>query len=340
VFDYLTISNFRGLSKVNIQPLSRINLIAGTNDVGKTAVLEAIYLLFSSDKLLQFPTAFRPSVRDQQNNDFWYWLFPERDLQKTAQIEIGKINGQDDLSWDFRTSVRLDSPTRPEDFRDFVVSYDKAGPNGTVQNLGRWSGRPGASWSGVGNINHPCTIAFSINDLSPENVADAYNEVVKMKEGESKMESRMRHLEVRLNRLRYLKMRTAPEVYADLGFEQLVPVTQFGSAFYRLLTIFSGALAKRAKILLIDEIENSLHYSTFTEIWSEFAKIAQEEEMQIFATTHSEECIRGAHQAMSERSSYELAVHRVQRLKGGITEVVTHNREMLAASFDTGLPVR
>jgi len=338
VFQYLSISNFRGLKNVKIRPLSRINLIAGCNDVGKTAVLEAIYLLFSSSKAYEFPTVFRPSVHDQQSSDFWFWLFPEKDITKTVQIEIGNITESE--NWEFRTSLKLDSPTRSLDQRDFVISYDKAGPNSTTQNLGQWTGRPGGNWSGVGGSNHPSMICFSTNDLSPENVAGAYNEVAKFKDGEDKMESRMRHLESRLRRLRYLRMGKIPEVYADLGFEQLVPVTQFGSAFYRLLTIFSGALANQAKILLIDEIENSLHYSTFADVWLEFAKIAEEEDMQIFATTHSEECIKGAHQAMSQRKSYDLTVHRVQRLKDGKTEVISHNREMLTASFDTGLAVR
>lgn len=338
MFQYLTISNFRGLSNLKVCPLNRINLIAGSNDVGKTAVLEAIYLLFSSSKAQDFSNVFRPSASDSQNIDFWFWLFPEKDGKKAVQVEVGKINGRED--WQYRTSLRIDLPAQPPNEQSFVISYDEAGPNQTVKNLGSWVGRPDRGWSGVGGIVHPPMVSFSTNDLSPDKVADAYNEVAKFKDGEAKMESRMRHLEPRLKRLRYLKMGTTPEVYADLGFDQLVPVTQFGSAFYRLLTIFSMALANRAKILLIDEIENSLHYSTFLNIWSEFAKMAKEEDMQIFATTHSEECIKAAHEAMIQARSYDLTVHRVQRLKEGTTEVISHTQDMLTASFDTGLPIR
>ncbi|MGH9802007.1 MAG: AAA family ATPase, partial [Blastocatellia bacterium] len=39
----LTIKNFRGFRELKIEPLARVNLIAGKNNVGKTGVLEALY---------------------------------------------------------------------------------------------------------------------------------------------------------------------------------------------------------------------------------------------------------------------------------------------------------
>lgn len=41
-----TVENFRCFKKLTIEPLERINLIGGTNNVGKTTLLEAIYLHF------------------------------------------------------------------------------------------------------------------------------------------------------------------------------------------------------------------------------------------------------------------------------------------------------
>ena len=41
----LTIEHFRGFSSFKIDQLARINLIVGKNNVGKTALLEALFLL-------------------------------------------------------------------------------------------------------------------------------------------------------------------------------------------------------------------------------------------------------------------------------------------------------
>jgi len=341
VYQYLSIANFRGLADLKIKPLGRINLIAGANDVGKTAILEALYLLFGANKQMDFPTAFRPA-NDANNSkadiNFWRWLFPKGDYNKVIQVEIGDSKEAD--VWAYRTTLRFDPPSKAVPDRLFLFNYDKAGPNNTSQNLGQWSGRPDQGWGGVGGIIHPTIISFSINDISQRLLADSYNSVARLKTGEEQMEGRMRHLEPRLKRLRFLNIESVPMVYADIGFDELLPVTQFGSAFYRLITIFSRTIANQAKILLIDEIENSLHHSVYKKIWTELARLARDEDIQIFATTHSEECIKGAHEALLQNGPYDLAVHRVQRLADGKTEVITHNKEMLEASFATGLPIR
>ena len=41
-----SVRNFRCLRELDIEPLARVNLIVGENNVGKTALLEALYLHF------------------------------------------------------------------------------------------------------------------------------------------------------------------------------------------------------------------------------------------------------------------------------------------------------
>ena len=45
----LTVTNFRNLKDVSLENLGRITLIAGKNGVGKTALLEALWLLSGPD---------------------------------------------------------------------------------------------------------------------------------------------------------------------------------------------------------------------------------------------------------------------------------------------------
>ena len=44
MFRSFTVKNFRCFQDLTIAPLARVNLIAGKNNVGKTALLEALYL--------------------------------------------------------------------------------------------------------------------------------------------------------------------------------------------------------------------------------------------------------------------------------------------------------
>jgi AAA15 family ATPase/GTPase len=98
-------------------------------------------------------------------------------------------------------------------------------------------------------------------------------------------------------------------------------------------------LLAEANIVLIDEIENGLHYSLLEEVWLGIAEVAEKEDLQIFATTHSWECIQAAHKVFKERSSDDFALHRLQKVKGEI-QVVTHDQNMIEVASETDLEIR
>ena len=44
----LTVSDFRNIKRLTVEPLARLTLIGGKNGVGKTALLEALWLIHGS----------------------------------------------------------------------------------------------------------------------------------------------------------------------------------------------------------------------------------------------------------------------------------------------------
>ena len=98
-------------------------------------------------------------------------------------------------------------------------------------------------------------------------------------------------------------------------------------------------LVSKAKVLLIDEIENGLYYETLPQIWKGIAALAASENIQVFATTHSRECLIAAHETMKTQPSYDFALHRLQRVNGRL-EAVTHDQGMLEVALKSGLEVR
>jgi predicted ATPase len=149
----------------------------------------------------------------------------------------------------------------------------------------------------------------------------------------------MHVVEPRLQKLRYSKITSQPLVYAHLGFQHFLPATQMGQGFSRLLTLFCEMMVSEAKVLLIDEIENGLHYSVLAEFWKGIGALAEAEDIQVFATTHSWGCIVAAHEAFAAGKDYDFALHRLQRVKGQV-EAVTYDCEMLETSLRTELEVR
>src|SRR5262245_22280888 len=87
----LQIESFRGLTDLSFDPLSRINVLTGFNNSGKTTVLEALYLLFANgDQLQNYPNVFRSANADQVDRyeHFWRWLLPGGDFAKESKFHV------------------------------------------------------------------------------------------------------------------------------------------------------------------------------------------------------------------------------------------------------------
>ena len=151
----------------------------------------------------------------------------------------------------------------------------------------------------------------------------------------------MREIEPRLKRLRYAKLprTTAPLIFADIGLSRAVPSSQMGQAFNRILHIYTQVLAHRINVLLVDEIENGVFSESMPIVWRGLMAICEQEGVQIFATTHSRECVMAAHSIAQERGKDELSVQRLQIVKGAV-EAVRLGGQHLQVAAEMGLEVR
>ncbi|MGA9771614.1 MAG: AAA family ATPase [Blastocatellia bacterium] len=338
----ISIKDFRLFQDLKIDSLNRVNLITGRNNSGKTALLEALYLLFGNyNNLVGFPSALRSSfIRDpygssgplffDEFDSFWIWLFPQKNVTSGMKIEATADN---------RTSysVILDEEKLSNSSTEirFIHHKDNAG----LASFTITKGSGGTGGSRPDEKSWPKLSIFSTSLSSPTEDADQFNRIAAKRGGEERVIKSLRVIEPRLQDLKYLKLGNQPLVYADIGMEDLIPTTQLGQGFTRLLRLFSEILATKSKIVLIDEIENGIYYSTMPEVWRGIAAIARQEDLQIFATTHSYECIRSAHEAFSSESHYDLALHRLDRV-GDDIKIVTYDETTLETSFEMNLEVR
>jgi AAA15 family ATPase/GTPase len=112
-----------------------------------------------------------------------------------------------------------------------------------------------------------------------------------------------------------------------------------GAAFNRILHIYAEILSSQINVLLIDEVENGIFSESLPLIWRGLLAVCEEEKVQIFATTHSRECVMAANAVAHERGKDELSVQRLQMVKGNI-EAVRLGGEHLEVAAEMGLEVR
>jgi energy-coupling factor transporter ATP-binding protein EcfA2 len=336
MIESLSIKSFRGIQDVRLDPLRRVNLIVGGNDSGKTSILEALTLLLGDrEEVLELPVTFRDQMsvdRPQGNTDefenFWLWLFKDRDRLKAFSISASEGSGSK------VSLVQLESsePTRLRLYRNEV---------GRGQHPLIDFESNAVKVFGVGKIRNLNLSIMPTGSVAPYVVAERYNQIALAAGGEARLESLMRQVNPDVKRLRYAKLPNtkSPLIFVDLGLSRAIPAPQMGQAFNRLLHIYTEILSTNTDILLVDEIENGIFTSNLVPIWKGLLAICEEEDVQIFATTHSLECVRAALAASDERSKDELCVQRMQIVDGRI-EAVALSQETLAYALENDLEIR
>jgi predicted ATP-dependent endonuclease of OLD family len=88
-----------------------------------------------------------------------------------------------------------------------------------------------------------------------------------------------------------IRMGARSMVYIDIGAERLIPINVMGDGMRKTLAILAAIASLKNGILLIDEIENGLHYSSLGVAWKAIFSACKEYNVQIIATTHSYECV-------------------------------------------------
>jgi AAA15 family ATPase/GTPase len=149
----------------------------------------------------------------------------------------------------------------------------------------------------------------------------------------------LRLIEPRIDRIETIVVADKAILHGDIGIGRLIPLAFLGDGMARLTDLILYIANARNGVVLVDEIENGLHYSVMPKIWRAIGDAADHFNTQIFATTHSFECIKAAHIGLMESKYYDFCLHRLERVKGTI-EAVTYGQENLESAIEEGLEVR
>ena len=96
-----------------------------------------------------------------------------------------------------------------------------------------------------------------------------------------------------------------------------------------------------SRLLLIDEIENGVHYTIHPTLWRAVFRLAREHNVQVFATTHSLDCLTGFARAVAESKENDGLAIRLEKVEGEEqTGTVIIDREDLPIVVRDSIEVR
>lgn len=354
------IRHFRGHRELFLRDLSRVNLIAGKNNVGKTAVLEALFVHSAaySPELALRVNAFRglDAVKIQIAHKAeapWESLFTDFNTSETVELE-GDLGPQD------RRLLRLYVVRSPEELarlshfvgprtesaEEISQASEAIGVLG-LEYVERAKSRryylvPGTQ--GLTSIPIPPAAPFravyqgSRTRISLPDLAEWFSNL-QVRGEERSFINALRIVEPRLESVSLLLAAGQPLLHGRLDGGRPIPLPLMGEGMMRLTALLLAIAAARDGVALVDEVENGLHHSVLGHVWRVIHEASQRFNVQIFCTTHSRECIVAAHRTFSESEPYDFRVHRLER-NNDQTRSITYDKETLAAAVETEFEVR
>jgi predicted ATPase len=329
----LSISNFRGVHRLAIDGLRRVNLLVGRNNTGKTTILEGFFLLGGATNPA-FPTTLA-QLRGQHlgmsyPDALWRPLFLNMDphtavaihgqwagepRDRSLHVEALRVSSYADLAEPSMGEGGVAAVTQEFTLGGLRLRYVAAdGNEETTEALfDPHTKRINAiSKERADFVRTTFLSARSYPSLTRD--AQQFSFLVRIKQERDVVDA-LRIIEPRVQRVEVLSEPGGPSVYVDVGLDSLIPVAACGEGFVRLFSIAVELTASRGGVLLIDEIDNGLHHSIMASLWTLLGTLADKHDVQVIATTHNEEMILSAVDAFKDRQG-GLGLFRVDRRDG------------------------
>jgi len=279
MIEWLEIKGYRSFEQYRLDDLTRINLIVGKNNSGKTSVLEAFFLNQGGqkrDKLAWIAEARGEAKRPQKNK----LLFDVRHFCLGHARELVNITSK-------HHTFELQCPHEQMTV-ELPIPVTLDGP----------------------------VFISNANLVSIEYMAEVWNKVV-LSGREDEVLELMRILDDSLDGIFFLgnQNNRGDIVVGRSGMKERHPIGSQGEGLQRLLGLSLAVIDAENKLLLVDEIDTGLHYSLMPKLWIALEKAATEHNVQVFATTHSYDAIRGLAIALEEQPGLrdQISVHKLDR---------------------------
>lgn len=349
----LEIKNFRALEDFTVSKLGRVNLIVGKNNSGKSSILEAlrIYAGGGNPDLLREIAGMHDEMPQTNETDSGFAealpfesFFPGRKFpDDESRITIGEIGSTTSLQIRYgqRISKEITStdddgqPTtrlvrRLLDKNDDASLFDEITPvlvvsKGNQNVFTALLFQPRMMPRRLDPIQPSLPYAFvPTRFVSFDELANIWDKVG-LTEAKAVVFDALRIIAPDFQDLMFIKkdefstlsnrtIRTTRTPIARLqNIERPVPINSMGDGMARVLQLTLKMFAAKGGILLIDEFENGLHYSVQEKVWQMMFDLAHKLGIQIFATTHSWDCIDSFAKVANQREAGDGELFKVGR---------------------------
>ena len=354
----LEIANYKLFSNLVVDQLSRVTLVGGRNNQGKTSLLEAINFLF--DRLnpemifKQFSNRGVPLI-PLTPETMWAPIFNKYNLSLPTSIAVTIDNVPHKMIARFNQSYRdkviaspnlpkgQPSPNLPQVATMIVgtsidLEYLVKGQTTEKSHLFLGQGGTGLKID-FSQVTQKKVIFFPARERFNSNIdSERYGQLDVVGEQDSILEV-IREIEPRIKSISVVRQGDMSLIHADVGLGRKIPINYMGDGISRVLSLALAVGTNKNGIVLFDEIENGIHFSVLPKVWKSIERATEKFNCQIIATTHSLECLTAAVDAFKVSKSDAFRYVRISQ-KDGASSAKVYDLDSASFAVSSEMEIR
>lgn len=345
IYTDFSVKNYRGIRQCTLHKLELVNLFFGKNNCGKSSLLESLFILSGPDNptlpILANKIRALDSLEETDLKIEFYQANPAHiielnslgeqsrqvsiqmieshsqnisleDLQKTSSESAGKRYG---LKINFST----EAGTKNKYHAELVVTDEKTG---NITSDKRYKETLYAEYIPSNHIQ--------------TNIVEKLTEVIQNKQ-ENEIVEALQIVEPRITDLQLVGNR----VMVDVGLPTRLPINVLGDGVRKVLAVILSIYKCRGGILIIDELDNGLHFSVMTQLWEVILYMCQKHHTQIFASTHSLDLVKSLVKAIGQsEQTAQVASYKLIRKNDDELAALRYSAEELTYAIKQEMEVR
>jgi len=264
----IEIIKYKGFNSFKASGFKRVNLIGGKNNIGKTSFIEACLISSAEDSVGIYNKLREIKTHRNLINNILVQTQRQKDIQKLI-IENHELNlkcNQEDIYIEYKDDMyNIKVISKPLDKMDYTKLF-----NILDQNI---------------------QYSFMSFTLSYISAFSDFNGMYNMAISQLKLDNKLELLNEYLNKMFDISKIDTINDEPYLMMDSWIKLSETGQGIKTFINIIFSMFILKNRTLFIDEIENGIHYSLFDDFWEIILNLSEDRNIQVFATTHSKECI-------------------------------------------------
>lgn len=346
-FNSVKIDNFRGIRTCSVSELGLVNVFLGKNNCGKSSLLEALFLMtgpsnptlpilvnnlrqlvsFSEEDILtdfyglNSENVIKICSEGQDRRDIRVSMIQSHSKQ-IALDQLSQVNAeQSGKRYGLKIEYSIGDSERF--YHTELIVDPNEGNKAEAKTEKAYKERMHAEYIPSGNV------MLHANEKLAQ---------VLIEKRESDIVEALKLIEPRIKDIQLIDKK----IMVDIGLPSRLPINVLGDGVRKVLSILLSIHSAKGGSLMIDEIDNGLHYSIMPGLWRVIMHACKKQNTQLFVSTHSSDFVEALVEIINTDDDTETSVSAYKLVKKMDDELVAlrYDKSKLSYAINQEMEVR